>query len=157
MADAKGVGDDARALAQFGPELRLESRVDAGPQEQRDHRGRRDVHGEEVTLDEGDFVRDAMLDRGLARDLDQRGIELDPDAASAVLLRRADQNPSIAGAEVVDDVLGVHAGELQHGVDDRRRRRRETDVKRPGRRLLRVDVDAAGWSRQESKEEGKEV
>ena len=67
---------------------------------------------------------------------DAHRIDVDADAARAVGLRRGDRNAAVAGAEVVDDVVLGHLGQLEHRVDDFLRRRHEDDVRR-AQRLLR--------------------
>ena len=65
--------------------------------------------------------------------LDQLRIDLDPDAARAVLLRGDDRNAPVAGAQIVNDILGGHRRKLQHRIRDVVAGRREMDVGCAGR------------------------
>ena len=72
-----------------------------------------DVGGEEVLRHEPHAVRHAGRGGVLRRLLHERRIELDADAAGAVLLRGGDHDPSVARAEVVDDVAGLDLRQLR--------------------------------------------
>ena len=90
---------------------------------------------EQIADDERDAMCDFRFVGGAPRQLDQLRIDLDADAARAVFLRRDDRDAAIARAEVVDDVAGADAGELQHRIGDVVARRSEMNVGRAGRLL----------------------
>src|SRR5690606_18828191 len=46
------------------------------------------------------------------------GIDVDADAAGIAVARRMDQDPAVAGAQIVDEVLRAHLGQLEHGLHD---------------------------------------
>ena len=115
-----------RSASSFGRSRRLSR----GKQVERHHGGVGDVGVEQVLPDEPDPVRHARR-AGVALAFgDPRGIDVDADAARAVAPRRGDHDPPVAGAEVVDDVVLPHAGELQHRRDRSVGRRHERDVER---------------------------
>src|SRR5207247_10000931 len=98
-SDPKLVGDDPRARPELAPQLRLEPRVDALVEPHRHDGRRRNVGGEEVTLEERRAIGDLAFTRDLSRDLDQMRVDFDADRARAVLLRREHDDASRARTE----------------------------------------------------------
>ena len=71
------------------------------------------------------------------------GIDVDADAARAVLLGGGHRNPAVATPEVVDNIVLADVGHLQHGFDDGFGGGHVDDIGTAGGRLLR-DGDGAG-------------
>ena len=65
-------------------------------------------------------------------------VDLDAYPARAVLDRRCDRNPTVPGAEVVDDIVRRHLREIEHRIDDVLGRRNVRNVGRPDMGRLRV-------------------
>ena len=112
------MGDDARAgfqLAQeFGPELFHEIRQDV----ERYDGGLANVGLEHILLDEFSAIADRFVARVAGGELDQLGIDVDAETVGVKLLRRGDDHPAVAGAEIDDKVFGGDPGHLQHLVDN---------------------------------------
>src|SRR4030095_6782031 len=81
---------DARAGLQFANQLRPQPLVDALEQIERYHGRLADVRGEEVLVDEPDAVGHTRRAGSVSGDVDELRIDLDADAARAVLRRRSD-------------------------------------------------------------------
>jgi hypothetical protein len=62
-------------------------------------------------------VRDARGFGVLARSAHQLAVELDAQAARAVLARGSDHDPSVARAEVDHEIVGTCARHLEHALD----------------------------------------
>jgi hypothetical protein len=54
---------------------------------------------------------------------DQLGVYIDPDAARAKLLSRGNHDPAVSAAQVVHHVARTDLRQVQHAIDDVRRRR----------------------------------
>src|SRR5262249_46879226 len=75
------------------------------------------------------------LSRDFARHVYEVAVDLDSDTARAVFLRGKHDDAAVTGAEVVDDVLGRHAGEPEHGIGHRMSSWGEIDVRTASNRL----------------------
>ena len=141
--------DDARAGTKR-LQLRNQLLIQPRHQEERDDGRVAEIGFEQILIHEPDAARDAGSLRVVAGLGHEPRLELDADRARAVALRRPDRNPSVAGAEVVDDVGGGHVRELEHRVDDALRARdvlhvrRSQSLLRSQRRSQRRDEDRDG-------------
>ncbi len=120
--------DDARAGLQFVHELRLELQVQRRQEVERYDAGRRQIRLEEVAFDDLHAILDAGLLDVLTRLRDALRIDVDPDTARAIRLRRGDRNTTVTGAEVIDDVVLGDLRQLEHRIDDLLRRWYEDHV-----------------------------
>ena len=66
---------------------------------------------------------------------DSLRIDIDPNAARTVFLRRRDDDAAVAAAEVVDHIDRPDVGDFQHGIHDIGRGRNINNIRQPGRRL----------------------
>ena len=95
------------------------------------------------------ILGDLGVDGVPPRDRDERWIDLDADAARAVLLCRDDGNAAIARSQVVNDVGGADTGQLQHGIRNRMTRGGEVHIGRSHRPLRECHGADGGENRQE--------
>ena len=96
-------------------------------QEQREHRGPRDIGLVHVALDEPGLVAHAGLGGELPRQDDEIGIEFDAQSAGAEPGRRDDGAP-VARPQVHHEVCRRHFRQLHHPGEHGRRRRQPHDV-----------------------------
>ncbi len=118
------------ARSQLAQQLRPKAEVDLGREVESDHRGHAHVGGEEVLLHERDPVGDAGAGGVLTGFADALGVEIDADAARAVLLGGGDHDAPVAAAEIVDDVGGADLRGLQHRPHHLKIGRHEDHVQR---------------------------
>jgi hypothetical protein len=149
------VGDDARAGPELPPQLRAQLQVHFRREKQRDDGCAPEVGFEQVLLQEGDAL-------GAARALgvrpalaDAPRIDVHADAARPELPDRGDHDPSVAAAEVVDDVGRADSREAQHLGHDVVRRGLEEDVRRAGARTQQERVAAGGRGSERERERGE--
>ena len=118
VAHVEIVRDDACTRPQLAHELRPQSLIHVVRQIERHDSGVREVGLEQVVGAKRHPVADAGLPRQLRAVRHQPGIDLDADPARAEITRGRDHDTPVARAQVVDDVVGLDAGELQHLGDD---------------------------------------
>src|SRR5688572_2182250 len=134
VAEVVHVRHDARSRLQ-PDKLRPQLHVDVRPQEQRHHRGCREVRLEQVALDELHAVGDVRALRVRVGFGDSLRIDVDPYTPRAEIPCGSDHDPAVAGTEVVDDVAAGDAREFEHRANDFRWRRLVRNVRCPRRRL----------------------
>jgi len=105
--------------------------VHIGQQVARDHRRFAKVGLKQVLLDEARAVGHAFLFRVGIGDLQEVGIEVHPEAARAVLLRRGNDDASVARAEVNHEIVRADFRHFQHCVDHHPGRRHVDHVAAP--------------------------
>jgi hypothetical protein len=110
------VRHDPRPRPELGQELRAEPSVEIGREVERHHRRLAQVGREEIVLAEGHPLGElepAGAGVGLRH---QRRVDLEAHAAGPAIPRRRDDDPTIAGPEIVDDVIASYGREPQHLV-----------------------------------------
>ncbi len=136
VGDAAVVRHDARARLEL-QQLRQQLGVEIRQQIERHHRRAGEVGLEDVAHLEARKIADARLARILGGMLHQVRIQVDAEPARAAL-RRFDDDPAIARAEVNHIVALLHLGHAHHPLDDLHRRlhiRHRAVVPGPGLRL----------------------
>ena len=123
VSKVEPVRDDARSGPELGQQPRSEPPVHFGEEKQGDHRGFAQIGAKQVLLAKLDQALDSSLAGVAARALDHASVEVDPDAARAVIPRGGDRDAAIAGAKVEDDVGLRHAGKPKHRLDHAMRSR----------------------------------
>jgi len=110
----ESVGDDPRAGPQLAPELIHQPVVGVLSEIDRDNVGFAQVLGEEVAPNDASSIAQTLGREALPRPEAPQGVNLDADGPRAEVPSRGEQDTPVAGSQVVDDVVRLHLGELQH-------------------------------------------
>src|SRR5699024_5771200 len=81
-------------------------------------RGLADIDLEDISLDEVDDVLHPALSRILHGVRNAHRVDVDTNAARIPVARGVDQDPAVAGAQIIDEVLRADAGQVEHGLHD---------------------------------------
>ena len=111
VPEAEPVGHDACPGPQFGEQLRPQPPVHLGKQKQGYHGGPAQIGPKKVLLAKLDQALDSGLAGVAARAFDHAPVKLDSDAARAMVPRRGNGDPAVAGAKVVNHIGLRHAGQ----------------------------------------------
>src|SRR5581483_2931478 len=109
---------DARPWAQLSFQDGTKLLVHPSPEKQRDHGGGTHTGREDIFLE--DFhapIKAKLLDAFLGF-FREPGVNLDAHGARAELLGRHDDDATVAGAKVINDIVGAHLCDLKHLFDD---------------------------------------
>ena len=151
VAHVEVVGDDAGARRQLAEQLGTQLEVHVVAQIERHDRGAGQVGREEILPEKGRALGDPGGARGVAAGPDQAGIDLDADAAGPEVAGGGDHDPSVAAAQIEDDVPRSHRGHPEHLEADGLRRADEEDV---GARKALAQPGAAGQRDQRDRDAG---
>jgi hypothetical protein len=77
----------------------------------------RHVHDGGILVREADEVLDTFLPRIGLRFLDTVGVDVKPEPARSVALRRHDGHAPISAAQIIHDVRRPHLGHFEHALD----------------------------------------
>ncbi len=109
--------DDAGARPELAQQLRAEAAIEVGGEVEGDDGRLPQVGLEEIVLPEGDPIGEPEAARPLHGLRHQRRIDLEAHPARPAVAGGRDDDPPIAGAEIVDDIIGSYRPEPQHLVD----------------------------------------